>query len=158
MSKQGAKHPSRLSALVHCRCPRCREGELFERPAYRLDAFYKMYPMCPNCKQDFQIEPGFYMGASYIGYGFTVLITLIGAFLYTFVFPEAGEWTAISWIIFTIMLFIPLIFRYARTVMLHGLGSIKYSPEFNEKPKGIYVGPDGQLHEGSPPERTANMN
>ena len=123
--KEAAKHPSRLSAIAHCRCPKCRDGELFERPAYRLDAFFKMYPMCPNCKQDFQIEPGFYMGASYIGYGFTVIITLIGTFLYAFVFPEASEWTVIGGIILTIFIFIPLIFRYALTMMLYLLGGIK---------------------------------
>lgn len=149
------KHPSRFSAIVHCRCPRCREGEIFERPAYRLDSFYKMYPMCPNCQQDFQIEPGFYMGASYIGYGFTVLITLLGAFLYAFVFPEANEWTVIAWIILAILIFIPLIFRYARTVMLHLLGSIRYEPEFQKTPKGMFVGDDGLLHFGKPNDQAS---
>ncbi len=28
-----------------------------------------MHPKCPNCGQDFVIEPGFYFGAAYVSYG-----------------------------------------------------------------------------------------
>jgi uncharacterized protein (DUF983 family) len=151
------KHPGTFSAIVQCKCPRCREAEIFEYPAYRLDAFYKMYPLCPNCKQDLQVEPGFFMGASYIGYGFTVILTLLGAFLYAFVFPEANEWLVIASIVLVILMFIPLIFRYARVVMLYTLGSIKFDPSYQEQPKGMYVGEDGELHQGIPPLHKAEQ-
>jgi uncharacterized protein (DUF983 family) len=137
--------PSRLFALANCRCPRCREGELFEKPAYRIDAFYKMYPECTHCGQDFVIEPGFYMGASYIGYGFTSLISVIGALGYVFLFPSWNEWAVIALIVGLILVLLPLIFRYASTVMLHGLGSVRFDPGFARRFK-LYVGEDGQLH------------
>ncbi len=137
---------SLISALMHCRCPRCREGEMFERPAYRLDAFYKMYPQCTHCGQDFQIEPGFYMGASYIGYAFTAVITVIGALAYIFLFPTANEWLVITGILLVIAVLLPLIFRYGRTLMLHVLGGARFDPAFQSK--GLFVGTDGQLHEG----------
>lgn len=28
-----------------------------------------MYPRCQKCDQDFEMEPGFYWGAMYVGYG-----------------------------------------------------------------------------------------
>ena len=33
-----------------------------------------MHPECPNCKQDFQIEPGFYFGAAAISWALQVLL------------------------------------------------------------------------------------
>jgi uncharacterized protein (DUF983 family) len=138
-------HPTRLSALIHSRCPRCREGDMFERPAYRLDAFYKMYPECTHCGQDFMIEPGFYMGASYIGYGFTAIITVAAALGYVLLFPKANPWVVIAGILLVIGLLLPLIFRYGRTLMLHILGGARFDPGF--MPKGLYVGEDGELRE-----------
>jgi uncharacterized protein (DUF983 family) len=134
-----------MSALVHCRCPRCREGELFERPAYRLDAFHKMYPQCTHCGQDFLIEPGFYMGASYIGYGFTAVISVIAALAYVTLFPTLNPWVVIAGILGVIAVLLPLIFRYARTLMLHILGGVGYEPNFAHK--GYFVGEDGELRE-----------
>jgi hypothetical protein len=119
---------------------------MFERSAYRLDAFYKMYPQCTHCGQDFLIEPGFYMGASYIGYAFTAVITVIGALAYIFLFPTVNEWLVIVGILLVIAGLLPLIFRYGRTLMLHILGGAHFDPAFHRK--GLFVGSDGQLHEG----------
>lgn len=145
-SKPISPIPTRLFALANCRCPRCREGELFEKPAFRLDAFTKMYPECTHCGQDFVIEPGFYMGASYIGYGFTSILSVAGGLGYIFLFPEWNEWSVIGLIVLLILLLLPLIFRYASTVMLHGLGGIKFDPESVRK-HSFYVGEDGLLHQ-----------
>ena len=144
-SKPIAPSNSRLFAIANCRCPRCREGELFEKPAYRLDAFYKMYPQCTHCGQDFIIEPGFYMGASYIGNGFTSVISVLGALSYIFLFPTWNEWAVIGLIVLLILVLLPLIFRYASTLMLHGLGGIQFEPE-QARRFSLYVGEDGQLH------------
>lgn len=123
---------------------------MFEKPAYRLDAFYKMYPQCTHCGQDFLIEPGFYMGASYIGYGFTSIISVLGALGYIFLVPHWSEWAIIGLIVLLIVLLLPLIFRYASTVMLHALGGIGFDPARALRPR-MYIGEDGLLHEGEPP-------
>ncbi len=148
-AKAGLRHSPKLrTAILRCRCPRCREGDLFERPAYRLDSFYRMYPQCTHCGQDFLIEPGFYMGASYIGYAFTAVITVATALAYVLLFPKANPWLVIAGILLSITLLLPLIFRYARTLMLHILGGAKFDPSYERK--GFFVGIDGELREGDP--------
>lgn len=117
---------------------------------YRLDAFHKLYPQCMHCGQDFVIEPGFYMGASYLGYGFTALISLAGALASVFLFPDVNAWVVIGVIVAAILVSLPLIFRYACTVTLHVLGGVKFDPSLARR-KGMYVGEDGLLHEGEPP-------
>lgn len=118
---------------------------MFERPAYRIDSFYKMYPQCIHCGQDLLIEPGFYMGASYIGYGFTAMISVAAALAYVAWFPGVNEWWVIGGIVAAIAVLLPLIFRYARTLMLHALGGVSYDVQAGARQ--LYVGEDGLLHE-----------
>ncbi len=64
-----------LSAIFTCRCPRCRQGHLFEdRNPYHLKNTMKMYKTCQSCGQPTEIEVGFYTGAAYVSYALTVAI------------------------------------------------------------------------------------
>ncbi len=137
--------PSLAMAVLNSRCPHCREGDMFERPAYRLDSFYKMYPECTHCGQDFLIEPGFYMGASYIGYGFTAVISVVVALCYVTFFPKLNPWIVIGGILAIIAILLPLIFRYGRTLMLYILGGIRFDATLAHKT--LFVGADGMLRE-----------
>lgn len=141
--------PSRLEAIAACQCPRCRQGDLFERPAYRIDSFSKMYPQCTHCGQDFVIEPGFYMAASYLGYGFTAVISVAGALGSIWIYPQMNTWLVIAMIVTVILLLLPLIFRVACSMILHSLAGIRFDPGAAER-RGMYVGEDGQLRSGRP--------
>src|SRR5882757_609324 len=60
-------------ALLHQKCPRCREGNMFEDGnPYHLKAIFKMNDKCPVCGQRTEIEPGFYYGTAYVSYSLTV--------------------------------------------------------------------------------------
>lgn len=120
------KQISAGKAILEQRCPRCREGKLFISPAYGSIKFYKMKPMCSTCDQVFDLEPGFYFGAMYISYAFIVAIAVSGwVFLYV-LFKPAFEIYLIV-ILSANVLLLPLIFRYSRTLFLHGFGGVKYS-------------------------------
>ena len=113
-------------AILEQRCPRCREGKLFETPAYGSVRFYKMKPQCEVCEQVFDPEPGFYFGAMYISYAFLVALSVTAwVFLYVLFAPEFIVYLIV--ILTTNVLLLPLIFRYSRTLFLFGFGGIKYS-------------------------------
>lgn len=108
------------------RCPRCRDGKLFETPAYGSIKFYKMKPQCEVCEQVFDPEPGFYFGAMYISYALLVAISVTcWVFLYVLFKPAFIYYVVM--ILSANLLLLPLIFRFSRTLFLYGFGGIKYS-------------------------------
>ena len=63
------KRGSKLYAIRKYKCPKCHQGDLFKTSLASLEGVYNMPAECPECGQDFEMEPGFYWGAMYIGYG-----------------------------------------------------------------------------------------
>ena len=67
---------SYLSTVLSCRCPRCREGKLFQYPlSLNLKRNMLMNKECPVCGQPTEIEVGFYYGTAYVSYVLTILIS-----------------------------------------------------------------------------------
>lgn len=60
-------------AMLHQKCPHCREGDMFkDKNPYHLKALFNMHKNCPVCGQQMEIEPGFYYGTAYVSYSLTV--------------------------------------------------------------------------------------
>jgi uncharacterized protein (DUF983 family) len=114
-----------ISALLKGKCPRCREGDMFTHPATNLTRFNKMNDTCPRCGVRLEPEPGFYQGAMYVGYGFTVAVILIVS-LILYLLGDPSEWVYIGTIIGIMLLLVPLNYRYSRIVYLYSFGGIKY--------------------------------
>src|SRR3989337_3923605 len=56
-----------FASVLTCRCPRCREGKLFQNPlSISLKKNLQMNKVCPVCGQPTEIEIGFYYGTSYV--------------------------------------------------------------------------------------------
>jgi len=121
--------------MLGLRCPQCREGKMFKYPAYNVKRFDEMYEQCPVCGLYYEIEVGFYWGAMYISYGFSVaLVLLVGIILY-----QAGDpsiWVYVLAVAGSVILLTPLFFRYARMLMLHLFGNVSYKPEAARKHPG----------------------
>ena len=84
-----------------------------------------MNETCPHCGIMFEPEPGFYQGAMYVGYGFTVAIIMaISIILYLLGNPS--EWVYIGIIIMVAIILAPLNYRYSRSVYLYLFGGIKF--------------------------------
>ena len=117
---------SKLGALLSGKCPRCRQGDMFAFPATNITKFNKMNDRCPSCGVRLEPEPGFYQGAMYVGYSFTVaVIILVGMLLYVLL-DDPSEWVYIGVIIGLMILLAPLNYRYSRIVYLYAFGGIKY--------------------------------
>jgi hypothetical protein len=90
-----------------------------------------MNDTCPHCGVRLEPEPGFYQGAMYVGYAFTVaIIVFIGITLY--VLSDPSEWVYIGTIIAVMGLAIPLNYRYSRIVYLFLFGGVKYDPQLSQ--------------------------
>jgi uncharacterized protein (DUF983 family) len=63
-----------LSSIIKCKCPKCRQGDLFVKPLV-IKNFLTMPEQCNHCGQKTMPEPGFYYGAMFMSY-------IITAFLY----------------------------------------------------------------------------
>lgn len=63
--------------LFACKCPRCRKGDMFQdKNPWHLKNTMKMNKECPVCAQPFNIEVGFYYGASYVAYALTIALSV----------------------------------------------------------------------------------
>lgn len=122
---------SYTAALLQGKCPRCREGDIFTHPVSTLSKFNVMNEVCPHCGVRLEPEPGFYQGAMYVGYGFTVaILTILGITLYFL--GDPSEWVYIGIIIGVMVLLAPLNYRYSRILYLFFFGGIKYRPELSQ--------------------------
>lgn len=126
------KFPTAFQSLVQQKCPRCRQGKCFPNPTYSAK-FKVMYDNCPQCGVGFEPEPGFYWGAMYISYAFTVGISIIwGVILYTF-FDDPPVPVYLGVIFSTILALSPPLLRYSRIVMLYLFSPIGFDPEMAKK-------------------------
>lgn len=83
-----------------------------------------MHNECPHCGVRLEPEPGFYQGAMYVSYGFTVGILTILAVLF-YQFTDMSEWLMIGIIIGVLFLLAPLNYRYSRIVYLYLFGGLR---------------------------------
>ena len=58
-------------AMLHCKCPRCRRGDMFTGGAYNFGR-NKILDRCPHCDLRYEIEPGYFYAAMYVSYAFNV--------------------------------------------------------------------------------------
>ena len=113
MSKKTIFH-----SLFLLKCPRCRNGDLFSSSITENKGIYAMNDHCLNCQQDFQIEPGFYWGAMYMGYGlisgyFLIVTTLIYIYSSLSLYASFGVSITIG------LLALPYVARLSRSIWIH---------------------------------------
>ena len=95
------------------------EGDLFiNKSSYSLRGMFDMPERCPLCGQDFQIEPGFYLGAMWVSY--PIVIALIIGFI-AFGHWVLGMHMLMSFLFATVILLLlsPPLIRYSRAIYLN---------------------------------------
>ncbi len=112
------KKRSLLSSIFAMKCPRCREGDLFETGTFSFQKPLTMPHHCPKCGQVYMPEPGFYYGAMFISYAiwgwFTVLTALGLVYL-------AGWSVNQAFVLLLVLsaIFFVWVFRISRTIWFH---------------------------------------
>jgi len=123
------KAPSAFSAIIQCKCPHCRQGNMFLTPGYKLKSFLEMPDTCKHCGLKFEIEPGFYWGAMYISYAFTVALSINTSIILWWFGGNPSIWVYAAVTGSLVILLSPFLMRYSRVLMLYLFGSVRYKPE-----------------------------
>jgi uncharacterized protein (DUF983 family) len=118
---------SNAAALLALRCPRCHEGQVFSSSALSF-RFADMPEACPVCGQPTEPEPGFYYGAMFVSYAFSVAIFAVTAVALYFLFGDPAIWVYVVTVAVVATLFTPLSVRYSRMLMLYWFGGVHYQP------------------------------
>ncbi|MEJ6583860.1 MAG: DUF983 domain-containing protein [Crocinitomicaceae bacterium] len=118
------------SSLFGLKCPRCRKGNLFVKGGlFQYKKILDMPENCSVCKQKFDIEPGFWIGAMWISYPIVVVIEM--PFLFLALFAEgAMTWAYFGFMVLAFLVLWPLILRLGRSSWIHV--SIRYEEDIKE--------------------------
>lgn len=119
---------SALSAGLKGKCPRCRQGNMFTHGTFVLSKIASIPKQCESCGLQFEVEPGFYFGAMFVSYGFSVGILLANMIVLYFLFSDPEIWIYLTSVTISSALLYPIVFRYSRIIFLHVFGGIKYNP------------------------------
>jgi uncharacterized protein (DUF983 family) len=137
MSKE-QRSRSYISSVVGCRCPRCREGKLFQQPLnfLKLKNVLKMNKECPVCGQPTDIEVGFYYGTSFVSYGITVFLSVVSFIAWFLTIGiSAYDNRFVYWLIFNAVFLIslqPWLMRFSRSLWISWF--VKHDPDWKNNP------------------------
>lgn len=118
---------SKVYSIVHMKCPRCQEGEVFKEPnPYNLGRMFQMHQTCSHCGLRYEFEPGVYYGAMYVSYAYAVAV-FVATYIIMSIIYDPGIWDIVIALSVILVFGSPLIFRLARITWLNFF--IKYQPE-----------------------------
>jgi uncharacterized protein (DUF983 family) len=126
---------SLLQAFVGCKCPQCRKGSIFTKPAFSTQ-FMETNAHCPVCHLRFEREPGFFWGSMYISFGLTVGIFLAVLIAKSLFFNSIEWYIQYAITIGLLVVLSPMMFRTSRVIMLYAFGGVRYNPNLPTLLKG----------------------
>ena len=129
------KHPGYLISVLTNKCPRCREGYIYQTTnPYKLKSVVKMNEHCPVCGQPTEIEVGFYYGTSYVSYFLAVVLCAVSLIAWWLTIGFSFEDSRFFWWMgFNAVLLIglqPVLMRLSRTLWLSWF--VKYDPDWKD--------------------------
>ena len=117
-------------AMFQCKCPKCKEGDLFINPPLLYKKFGKMPTLCTICGHRFEREPGFFFGAMYVSYGLSIVVIAVCsvALFYLGGDPAPEFYLATSLVVLTLLY--PFIFQESRSIYLHLIAGLESGERF----------------------------
>lgn len=82
---------------------------------------------CERCGVMFEPEPGFYFGAMFVSYAFSVML-FVAIGLAVYFLWDPADWVYLVAIGSGAVLFTPFSFRYSRILFLYFFGGIHFDP------------------------------
>ena len=124
------KKGSKSYSIVHLKCPRCHEGEMFETGSWSFVKPFDMLERCPKCDLNYFPEPGYYYGAMFISYMWTAWFCLIfvGVFFWLLGFSQPVTFSILGVLLAINFVYI---FRISRLMWINL--NIGYDPKAIDK-------------------------
>ena len=124
-----------FNSTLTCRCPRCRDGKLFQHPvSISFKKNMLMNKECTVCRQPSEIEVGFYYGTSYVSYGITVGLSLLSLGLWALTIGLSTEdnrffiWMGVNAVLLIVLQ--PWLMRLSRSFWISWF--VKYDPDWKK--------------------------
>ena len=129
------EHRGYLSSSLGCRCPRCREGKLFQNPvSISFNKNMLMNKNCPVCGQPTEIEVGFYYGTSYVSYALGVGLSMLSLLVWWLTIGLSTEDNRFFWWIGVNAVLLlglqPWLMRVSRSLWISWF--VKYDPDWKD--------------------------
>ena len=126
-------HRGYFASVLSCRCPRCREGKLFQNSvSISLKKNLRMNKNCTVCGQPSEIEVGFYYGTSYVSYVLTVGMSIATlAAWWVIVGLSVNDNRFFYWMGFNAVLLLtlqPWLMRFSRSLWISWF--VKHDPDW----------------------------
>jgi hypothetical protein len=102
---------------------------MFPYSIFNLGKMTNMNQDCPVCGLHFEREPGFFIGAMYISYAFSVAIFVAVGVALSVLGDFPTHYYLIGVVTAIIILF-PVMFRYSRILYLHLFGGVRFDPKY----------------------------
>jgi len=119
MKTTAKTHQPLFLSIWNEKCPKCGEGQVFERKQHWYDIMPIMKTKCDCCHYHFDREPGYFLGAMYISYAIGVALGLGTFVLLNLLFPKLD----LAWVVVVIGLvifaFAQKNFKLARIMYIH---------------------------------------
>ena len=116
--KNSPKTRSLISSILHMKCPKCREGDLFVTSTFSYSKPTEMPEKCEVCGQNYMPEPGFWYGAMFISYVWTAWFCLFFVGGGMLIFGLSIN-MAFGLLILMTAIFFFWIFRISRSIWIH---------------------------------------
>ncbi|HSC38194.1 MAG TPA: DUF983 domain-containing protein [Chitinophagaceae bacterium] len=147
------KRPGYLLTVLSNKCPRCREGHIYEtKSSYNLKSIVKMKPKCPVCGQPTEIEVGFYYGTAYVSYAISVAVCVASFIAWWVIIGVSLEDNRFFWWLGSnavlLVVIQPPLMRLSRTLWLSWF--VSYDPDWRNHPL------DDKVSERIVPEQMGN--
>jgi uncharacterized protein (DUF983 family) len=116
--KNSNKKNNFILNVLNEKCPKCSQGYVFKQNISLLKLPI-MNDECDKCKYRYDREPGYFLGAMYISYGFAVLQGLITFLILHYSFPFLSTlWEAII-VVLVIIIFGRKNYKLSRVLYIH---------------------------------------
>jgi len=117
---------SKISAIAHAKCPQCRQGNIFPVSPFSYRKLSVMHTRCQVCDANFSPEPGFYDGAMYVSYAFSVALMVTSLVAINVLVAKPKLWMYLSTVVGLTVILLPAMLRYSKTLYLYGVGKLTY--------------------------------
>lgn len=99
-----------------------------DKNPYRLTQTANMHSHCPHCGLNFEPEPGYFYGAMYVSYAFTVAVSVAVFLAYYLFLWQYGVLTFMIVLSIVLVGLAPYTFRTSRAIWLNFFH--RYRPEY----------------------------
>lgn len=113
-------------AIAKAKCPHCREGNLFPVSPFSYFRLSETCKHCEVCGSNLIHEPGFYDGAMYISYAFSVALVITSLVSVSVLVETPKLWMYLSTVVVLNILLLPAMLRYSKTLYQYAAGKLKY--------------------------------